>query len=82
MIPLVHPAKIIWPGGEQEQGHWVVLQVQEEGYESSLSFRRRVAKYHKVSMRCPKLFHPKPKYLREFMRGLQVSKGGVQIQPL
>ena len=36
------------PGGEQEQGHWEVLQVQEEGYESSLSFRRRVAKYHKV----------------------------------
>ena len=33
---------------------------------------RKVAKYHKVSMRCPKFFHPKPKYLREFMRGLQV----------
>ena len=30
------------PGGQQEQGHWVVLQVQEEDYESSLSFRRRV----------------------------------------
>ena len=54
------------------QGHWVVLQVQEEGYESSLSFRRRVAKYHKVSMRCPKFFTPKPKYLMEFMKGLQV----------
>ena len=53
------------------QGYWVVLQVQEEGYESSLSFRRSVAKCHKVSMRCPKYFHPMPKYLREFMRGLQ-----------
>ena len=46
---------------------------EEECYESSLSFRRRVAKYYKVSMRCPKFFHPKLKYLREFMRGLQVS---------
>ena len=25
-----------------------------------------------VNMRCPKFFHTKPKYLREFMRGLQV----------
>ena len=58
--------------GEQEQGHWVVLQDKEEGYESSLSFRRRVAKYHKVSMRCPKFFHPKPRYCREFIRGVQV----------
>ena len=29
---------------DKEQGHWVVLQVQEVGYESSNSFRRRVAK--------------------------------------
>ena len=48
---------------------WVVLQVQEEGYESS---RRRVAKYHRLSMRCPKVFHHKLKYLREYMRGVQV----------
>ena len=50
----------------------MVLEVQEEGYKSSLNFRRRVAKYYKVSMRCPKFFHPKPKYLREFMRGVEV----------
>ena len=72
MIPLVHLAKIIDLVESKSIGHWVVLQVQEEGYESSLSFRRRVAKYHKVSMRCPKFFQPKPKNLKEFMRGLQV----------
>ena len=74
MIPLVHPSKIIdlVESKSKDIAHWVVLQVQEEGYESSLSFGRRVAKYHKVSMRCPKFFHPKPKYRREFMRGLQV----------
>ena len=37
-----------------------------------LTLKSQVAKYHKVSMRCPKFFHPKPKYLREFMRGVQV----------
>ena len=32
--PLDSSSQNNWPGGEQEQGHWVVLQVQEEGYES------------------------------------------------
>ena len=37
-----------------------------------LTLKSQVAKYHKVSMRCPKFFHPKPKYLREFMRGVHL----------
>ena len=28
----------IRPGGEQDQGHWVVLHNQEEGYQSRLTF--------------------------------------------
>ena len=30
MTPLTHPAKKNWPDGQQEQGHGVVLHVQEE----------------------------------------------------
>ena len=30
-------------GGQQDQGHGVVLHVQEEVYQSTLTFRRRVA---------------------------------------
>ena len=33
------------PGGQQDQGHGVVLHVQEEVYQSTLTFRRRVAGY-------------------------------------
>ena len=33
------------PGGQQDQGHGVVLHVQEEVYQSTLTFRRRVARY-------------------------------------
>ena len=40
---------------QQDQGQWVVLHVQEEVYRSTLTFRSRVAKYHMVSIRCPKL---------------------------
>ena len=32
-----------WPGGQRDQGHGVVLHVQEEVYWSTLTFRRRVA---------------------------------------
>ena len=31
------------PGGQCDQGHGVVLHVQEEVYNSTLTFRRRVA---------------------------------------
>ena len=69
MIPLTHqghgvvqedpldssiPAQKNWPGRQQGQGNGAILQVQTEGYQSTLTFRRRVAKYHRVSMRCPK----------------------------
>ena len=33
------------PGGQQDQGHVVVLHVQEEVYQSTLTFRRKVAGY-------------------------------------
>ena len=32
-------------GGQQDQGHGVVLHIQEEVYQSTLTFRRRVAGY-------------------------------------
>ena len=48
------PSQKNWPGGQWDQGHVVVLHVQEEVYWLTLTFRRRVAKYHRVSMRCPK----------------------------
>ena len=41
--PLTHPAKIIRPGGQQDHGRGVVLHVQEEVYQSTLTFRRKVA---------------------------------------
>ena len=31
-------------GGQQDQGHGAVLHVQEEDYQSTLTFRRRVAR--------------------------------------
>ena len=33
------------PGGQRDQGHGVVLHVQGEVYQSTLTFRRRVAGY-------------------------------------
>ena len=33
------------PGGQREQGHGAVLHVQEEVYQLTLTFRRRVARY-------------------------------------
>ena len=44
MIPLSHPAKNL-PGGQRDQGRGVVLNVQEEVYQVTLTFRRRVARY-------------------------------------
>ena len=44
MTPLTHPAKN-WPDGKREQGREVVLHVQEEVYQLTLIFRRRVARY-------------------------------------
>ena len=52
--PLDSPSQKNWPGGQQDQGHEVVLHVQEEVYWWTLTFRRSVAKYHGGSMRCPK----------------------------
>ena len=43
MTPLTHPAKKI--DQQQDQGRGVVLHVQEEVYQSTLTFRRRVAGY-------------------------------------
>ena len=45
MAPLTHPAKKNGPGGQHYQGRGVVLHVQEEVYQSTLTFRRRVAGY-------------------------------------
>ena len=42
MTPLTHPAKNL-PGGQQDQGHEVVLHVQEEFYQSTLTLKRRIA---------------------------------------
>ena len=43
------------PGGQRDKGRGVVLHVQEEVYQSTLTFKRRVDKYHRMSMRCPQL---------------------------
>ena len=37
------------PGGQQEQGREVVLHVQEEVYQSTLTFRRRIVWYQEWS---------------------------------
>ena len=41
MTTLTHPAKKNGPGGQRDQGGGVVLHVQEEVYQSTLTFRRR-----------------------------------------
>ena len=43
---MTHPEKN-GPDGQQDQGRWVVLHVQEEVYQSTLTFRRKVARYQK-----------------------------------
>ena len=43
MTPLIHPAKNL-PGGQRDQGHEVVLHVQEAVNLSTVTFRRRVAR--------------------------------------
>ena len=43
MTPLTHPAKKNSPGGQWDQGPWVVLHVQEEVYQSNLTLKRRIA---------------------------------------
>ena len=45
MTPLTHPVKKLTKWIKLDQGHGVVLHVQEEVYQSTLTFRRRVAKY-------------------------------------
>ena len=45
MTPLTHPAKKNSPGGQRDQGQGVVLHVQGEVYQSTITFRRRVAWY-------------------------------------
>ena len=49
--PLDSSSQKNWPGGQRDQGHGVV---QEEVHWLTLTFRRRVTKYHRVSKRCPK----------------------------
>ena len=51
---------------------WWRARARTLGSPTRSTFRRRVAKYHRVSMRCPKVFHSKLKYFREYMRGVQV----------
>ena len=43
--PLDSSSQKNWPGGQRDQGRGVVLHVQEEVYQSTLTFRRRVARY-------------------------------------
>ena len=43
--PLDSPSQKNLPDGQQGQGHGVVLHVQEEVYQSTLTFRSRVASY-------------------------------------
>ena len=43
--PLDSSGQKNWHGGQRDQGHGVALHVQEEVYQSTLTFRRRVAKY-------------------------------------
>ena len=56
MTPLTHPAKKNLPGRQKDQGHGVVLHVQEEVYQSTLTFRRRVASSQ--GLRMMPLIHP------------------------
>ena len=44
--PLESSSQKYSPGGQRYQGFGVVLHVQEEVYQSTLTFRRRVAGYH------------------------------------
>ena len=55
--PLDSSSQKNWPGGQRDQERGVVLHVQEEVYWLTLTFRRRVAKYQRVSMRCPKFIN-------------------------
>ncbi len=48
--PLDLPSKKNGPGGQWDQGHGVVLHVQEEVYRSTLTFRRRVDRYQEWSI--------------------------------
>ena len=43
--PLDSPSQKNLPGGQRDQEREVVLHVQEEVYQSTLTFRRRVARY-------------------------------------
>ena len=45
MTFLTYPAKKNRPGGQREQGRGLVLHVQDEVYQLTLTFRRRVARY-------------------------------------
>ncbi len=45
MIPLTHPAKKMDQMDSEIKDVKVVLHVQEEVYQSTLTFRRRVARY-------------------------------------
>ena len=45
MIPLTHPAKKKFQGGQRDQGHGVVLHVQEEVHRWTLTIKMRVDKY-------------------------------------
>ncbi len=47
--PLNSSSQKNWPGRQQDQGCGVVLHVQEEVYQTTLTFRRRVAKYQEWS---------------------------------
>ena len=42
--PLDSSSQKKWPVGQREQGNGVVLHVQEEVYQLTLTFRRRVAR--------------------------------------
>ena len=43
--PLDSPSQKNRPGGQRDQGHGVVLHIQEEVYQLTPTFRRRVAGY-------------------------------------
>ena len=49
MIHLTHPDKKNNHMGQQDQGRGLVLHFQEEVYQLTLTFRRRVARYLKWS---------------------------------
>ena len=40
--PLDSSCQKNWPGGQRDQGHGIVLHVQEEVYQSTLTFRMKV----------------------------------------